>query len=97
VKLDKQSNEFKSDVLKCKKLPHRALSVEFSELNLRKTFVAPFAEYELHKAGVTTLDVSSTGNLVVSADSFTGLLLWNSENGQVLVSCRAFEIFTPYF
>lgn len=88
VKLDKQTNEFKNETFKCKKLPHHALSVEFSELGLRKTFVAPFAEYDqLHKAAVGTLDVSSSGNLVVSADSFTGLLIWNSENGSVLVGC----------
>lgn len=86
VKLDKQRNEYQNEVLKCKKLPNRALSVEFFELGLQKTFVAPFAEYDhLHTAAVSTLDISSTGNLVVSADSSTGLLVWDAQSGNVLV------------
>ncbi|KAI6184370.1 5-methylcytosine rRNA methyltransferase NSUN4 [Aphelenchoides bicaudatus] len=85
VKLDKQRNEYQNEVLKCKKLPNRALSVEFFELGLQKTFVAPFAEYDhLHTAAVSTLDISSTGNLVVSADSSTGLLVWDAQSGNVL-------------
>lgn len=86
VAFGKENDEFQDEVLKCRRLPRRALSLEFNELNLRKTFVAPVAEYDhLHKAAVSTLDVSSTGNLVVSADSYTGLLVWDTDNSEILV------------
>lgn len=59
------------------------------ETNVKKTFVGPVAEYDqLHKTAVSSIDISKTGNLVVSADSSNGLLIWNAQNADILVSVR---------
>jgi hypothetical protein len=87
VSLDKTNGEFQNDVLKCKKLPSRALNLEFKSLNVGKTFISPHVEFDkVHKAAVSSLDVSSEVNLVVSVDSLSGLVVWNPENGTILVS-----------
>lgn len=86
VRLNETTNEFQDESLKCKKLPNRVLSLEFNELNLRKFFVAPYAEYnQLHKSAISSLDISASGSLAVSADEST-ILVWKTDNGEVLVS-----------
>jgi hypothetical protein len=48
-------------------------------------FVAPFAEYDfIHKAAIRSIDVSSSGELGVSAD-INSLNVWDGETGVIQV------------
>lgn len=94
VRLNESTNEFQDESLKCKKLSNHVLGLEISDLNLRKSFVAPYAEYnQLHKSAISSIDISASGSLVVSADT-SALLVWKADNGEVLVSLNCLKRFS---
>ncbi|KAI1715295.1 WD domain, g-beta repeat domain-containing protein [Ditylenchus destructor] len=62
----------------------RKIRVQYNPYG-EKLFVAPTVELsgQLHNAAVNSIDLSPSGNLIVSGDANGGLKVWNSRTGEV--------------
>lgn len=73
-----------SDRINVEKLTGRRLKVEVNDIGTT-IFYSPIIEFSsMHSGSIQSVDVSCTGRFIVSAGDNGQLIVWNSENGEIV-------------